>query len=306
MEDLQVYGLCSLPEVLDFINETREFTPAKVDSAALLEHHFAHPGSKHLNQHVGCSSTTLSGSITVSISRHWRPGSPSRRWRSGTFLSLGRRCRTATRTGLRANVAGCRQLLACCFQHLLGDMLLHLAHRCHGKGHVATRNALAQRLTEWYLKHGSQLQAMAAPMATSSSMGRILVDGSFLVAGIMHFSLPPSITASPIGKVTKPIGQKKRRPQLLRYEQLLVVLRIALHHRLHTLEEVHDAPHTQTVIHLRTAFLVFDDAGILSIAKWREPWTYRHRPFPSVHKRTAHPLRANSSTMNSRVGWPSP
>jgi magnesium chelatase family protein len=36
VEELQVYGLASLPEVLDFINETREFTPAKVDSAALL------------------------------------------------------------------------------------------------------------------------------------------------------------------------------------------------------------------------------------------------------------------------------
>jgi magnesium chelatase family protein len=36
VEELKVYGLRSLPEALDFINETREFTPAKVDSAALL------------------------------------------------------------------------------------------------------------------------------------------------------------------------------------------------------------------------------------------------------------------------------
>jgi magnesium chelatase family protein len=36
VEELQVYGLRSLPEVLDFINETREFKPAKVDSAAML------------------------------------------------------------------------------------------------------------------------------------------------------------------------------------------------------------------------------------------------------------------------------
>jgi magnesium chelatase family protein len=36
VEELGIYGLRSLPEVLDFINETREFTPAKVDSAALL------------------------------------------------------------------------------------------------------------------------------------------------------------------------------------------------------------------------------------------------------------------------------
>ena len=36
VEELQVYGLRSLPEVVDFINETREFTPAKVDSAAML------------------------------------------------------------------------------------------------------------------------------------------------------------------------------------------------------------------------------------------------------------------------------
>jgi magnesium chelatase family protein len=36
VEELQIYGLRSLPEVLDFINETHEFTPAKVDSAALL------------------------------------------------------------------------------------------------------------------------------------------------------------------------------------------------------------------------------------------------------------------------------
>ena len=36
VEELQVYGLSSLPEVVDFINETREFTPAKVDSAAML------------------------------------------------------------------------------------------------------------------------------------------------------------------------------------------------------------------------------------------------------------------------------
>jgi magnesium chelatase family protein len=36
VEELRIYGLRSLPEVLDFINETREFTPAKVDSAALL------------------------------------------------------------------------------------------------------------------------------------------------------------------------------------------------------------------------------------------------------------------------------
>ncbi len=36
VEELKVYGLRSLPEALDFINETREFAPAKVDSAALL------------------------------------------------------------------------------------------------------------------------------------------------------------------------------------------------------------------------------------------------------------------------------
>jgi magnesium chelatase family protein len=36
VEELGVYGLRSLPEVMDFINETREFTAAKVDSAALL------------------------------------------------------------------------------------------------------------------------------------------------------------------------------------------------------------------------------------------------------------------------------
>ena len=36
VEELKVYGLRSLLEALDFINETREFTPAKVDSAALL------------------------------------------------------------------------------------------------------------------------------------------------------------------------------------------------------------------------------------------------------------------------------
>jgi magnesium chelatase family protein len=36
VEELRVYGLRSLPEVMDFINETREFKPAKVDSAAML------------------------------------------------------------------------------------------------------------------------------------------------------------------------------------------------------------------------------------------------------------------------------
>ena len=36
VEELKVYGLRSLLEALDFINETREFAPAKVDSAALL------------------------------------------------------------------------------------------------------------------------------------------------------------------------------------------------------------------------------------------------------------------------------
>ncbi len=36
VEELKIYGLRSLPEALDFINETREFVPAKVDSAALL------------------------------------------------------------------------------------------------------------------------------------------------------------------------------------------------------------------------------------------------------------------------------
>jgi len=36
VEELKIYGLRSLPEALDFINETREFAPAKVDSAALL------------------------------------------------------------------------------------------------------------------------------------------------------------------------------------------------------------------------------------------------------------------------------
>jgi magnesium chelatase family protein len=38
VEELKVYGLHSLPEALDFINETREFAPAKVDCAALLAH----------------------------------------------------------------------------------------------------------------------------------------------------------------------------------------------------------------------------------------------------------------------------
>ncbi|MGC9997254.1 MAG: YifB family Mg chelatase-like AAA ATPase [Terriglobia bacterium] len=36
VEELKIYGLRSLPEALDFINETREFVPARVDSAALL------------------------------------------------------------------------------------------------------------------------------------------------------------------------------------------------------------------------------------------------------------------------------
>jgi len=36
VEELKVYGLRSLPEALDFINETREFAAAKVDSTALL------------------------------------------------------------------------------------------------------------------------------------------------------------------------------------------------------------------------------------------------------------------------------
>jgi magnesium chelatase family protein len=36
VEELEVYGLRSLPEVLDLINETREFTPAKVSAAEML------------------------------------------------------------------------------------------------------------------------------------------------------------------------------------------------------------------------------------------------------------------------------
>jgi magnesium chelatase family protein len=36
VEDLEVYGLRSLPEVLDFINETREFERARVDTSAML------------------------------------------------------------------------------------------------------------------------------------------------------------------------------------------------------------------------------------------------------------------------------
>jgi len=36
VQEVQVYGLRSLPEVLDFINETREFRPAKVNTAELL------------------------------------------------------------------------------------------------------------------------------------------------------------------------------------------------------------------------------------------------------------------------------
>jgi len=36
VEDVKVYGLRSLPEALDLINETREFTPAQVNTAAML------------------------------------------------------------------------------------------------------------------------------------------------------------------------------------------------------------------------------------------------------------------------------
>ncbi len=36
VQDVQVYGLRSLPEVLDLVNETREFTPAKVNTAEML------------------------------------------------------------------------------------------------------------------------------------------------------------------------------------------------------------------------------------------------------------------------------
>ena len=36
VQDVQVYGLRSLPEVLDLINETREFTPAHVNTAEML------------------------------------------------------------------------------------------------------------------------------------------------------------------------------------------------------------------------------------------------------------------------------
>ena len=36
MQDVEVYGLRSLPEALDLINETRQFTPAKVSPAEML------------------------------------------------------------------------------------------------------------------------------------------------------------------------------------------------------------------------------------------------------------------------------
>jgi magnesium chelatase family protein len=36
VQDVEVYGLRSLPEVLDLVNETRRFTPAKVNTAAML------------------------------------------------------------------------------------------------------------------------------------------------------------------------------------------------------------------------------------------------------------------------------
>ena len=36
VQDVQVYGLRSLPEALDLINETREFKPVHVNTAAML------------------------------------------------------------------------------------------------------------------------------------------------------------------------------------------------------------------------------------------------------------------------------
>ena len=36
VQDVEVYGLRSLPEVLDFINATREFIPARVSVAEML------------------------------------------------------------------------------------------------------------------------------------------------------------------------------------------------------------------------------------------------------------------------------
>ena len=36
VQDVEVYGLRSLPEALDLINETREFTPVQVNTAEML------------------------------------------------------------------------------------------------------------------------------------------------------------------------------------------------------------------------------------------------------------------------------
>jgi hypothetical protein len=73
---------------------------------------------------------------------------------SATPLSFGGWPGTTARTRLRASLLGSGQLLARRLQHLLGDLLFHLASGGHGKGHVGAGNAKVHRLAEMVLETG--------------------------------------------------------------------------------------------------------------------------------------------------------